>query len=79
MSYRVSEELIRRSITDPTIIGKIEYHDNGDRLARTFTGKILGFYRVKYDWTTTFEGMVLNRGDSLISLIYQEDAKTRQF
>ena len=79
MAFKVSEEIVQRSYTDFTIIGKIETLDDGDKIAKNFTGQILGFYRAKYDCTTDFIGTILTRGDSLIALIYKEDAKNNRF
>ena len=61
------------------ILGKIRTSPNGDKVATTFTGEILGRYNKALDRTTTFTGVFVARGDATVALIYQrkaeEDAK----
>ena len=55
------------------IIGIVETWENGDQCVREFNSrKALGFYRAKYNHTTDFLGRVLNRGNSVVSLLYRD-------
>ena len=55
------------------IIGIIETKDNGDQIARAFPGRqVLGFYRKSQDQTTDFYGRVISRGNTVVSLIYED-------
>lgn len=57
------------------ILGYIQTRPNGDKTAHLFSGKIVGKYNKAMNWTTTFEGRVLAKGDILTSLIYAEARK----
>lgn len=55
------------------ILGIIETDANGDQIARAWPGRqILGFYRARYDYTTDFLGVILARGNTVVSLIYNQ-------
>lgn len=54
------------------IIGIVEYKDNGDQVVRSFASRqILGYYRKAENHTTDFLGRILSRGNTAISLIYE--------
>jgi hypothetical protein len=57
------------------ILGRIKTDDNGDKTAYDFYGRILGYYKKKYDHTTDFYGRIIARGDAAVSLIYQAKNK----
>lgn len=60
------------------IIGIIETESNGDQVARSFpTRNILGYYRKNEDHTTDFVGRILNHGNTIVELIYQDNAQRR--
>jgi len=53
------------------IIGIVEKYPNGDKTVREFPSRrILGYYKAKFDYTTNFLGKILGKGDSAVSLIY---------
>lgn len=53
-------------------IGYIETFDNGDKAAYDFPSRrCVGFYRKAQDHTTDFYGVVVARGDAVVSLIYK--------
>lgn len=53
------------------VIGLIKHLENGDKAAMSFPSRtILGYYKPKYDYTTDFQGRVIGKGDSVVSLIY---------
>lgn len=69
------EEYIRDFNTH-RILGILRYHDNGDVDAIDFdTREILGFYKAYSNRTTDIMGFVLTEGNSIVSLIYQNDEK----
>lgn len=52
------------------IIGIIEHHDNGDKVARNWPARqIVGYYKKATDSTTDVYGRVLTRGDTVITLL----------
>lgn len=54
------------------VIGIIKIESNGDKVAMEFPSrKILGFYKKQHDYTTNFFGVVVAKGDAVVSLIYQ--------
>lgn len=56
---------------DGIILGIVETQPNGDQIARDFSSRrILGYYRKAYDHTTDFIGRVIARGNTVVSLIY---------
>lgn len=66
------EEYIRDYNTKK-ILGIIRTEPNGDQTAIDFTTrKILGYYRKQFDHTTNFIGVVLTKGNSVVSLIYNK-------
>ena len=70
MARNKQEELIR-DFPSQQIIGKLVTKPNGDVEAHEFpSNKILGYYRAKYDHTTTFVGQVIAKGNCVVSLIY---------
>lgn len=70
----MTEEKIREF--SGQIIGIVEYHENGDKVARTFPSrKVVGKYDAKNDYTRDFYGVVVAKGDSVVNLIY----KNREF
>jgi len=71
----MKEEYIRDFKTR-RIIGIIKTDTNGDKTAVDFdTRRILGFYRKNLDHTTNFYGVVLAKGDCVVSLIYENAKK----
>lgn len=65
----MKEEFIRRF--DQTIVGIIQYMDNGDVVALEFPSrKIVGIYKKAYDHTIEFPSRrILTKGNTVISLI----------
>lgn len=56
------------------ILGKVKTDEKtGDKTVRAFSGQILGYYKKQYDYTTDFYGKVVSRGDTAVSLIYQQN------
>ena len=55
------------------IIGKIETDSNGDRVAKDFSGRILGRYIRSRDVTTDFCGTVLYYGDMVACFIAENN------
>lgn len=53
-------------------IGSVETLADGDKVARDFYGKILGYYRSKKNHTTNFYGKILAQGDITTALIWEE-------
>ena len=51
------------------ILGYIEILPNGDKIARDFYKRILGYYKKSIDSTTDFYGRVICKGDSVRGLI----------
>jgi len=49
----------------------------GDEEARSFFGKILGYYNANRDVTTAFSGRILAQGNILSSLITEEFNKNK--
>lgn len=67
----MQEEYIR-DFNTRKILGILRTENNGDQIAIDFTTrKILGYYRKKLDHTTDFVGRILTKGNSVVSLIYQ--------
>ena len=52
-------------------IGTIRIESNGDKQARDFYGRILGYYRKDRNVTTDFYGRILYRGDMVASLLHE--------
>jgi len=68
------EEYIREF--DGKILGIVKTEVNGDRVAIDFPSRrVLGYYRKQQDCTTDFFGVILGRGDFVVSLIYKEKNK----
>lgn len=59
------------------ILGRVETKPNGDKVARLFSGIIVGYYYKDRDVTTDFYGRIVGRGDSVVALIYQNQEKNR--
>jgi len=58
------------------IIGIIETYPNGDQAARAFPSRqVLGYYRAISNITTDFYGRILARGNTVVSLIYNQQNK----
>lgn len=57
------------------ILGYVETSTNGNKTARAFSGWILGYYYKDRDVTTDFQGRIISRGDSVVSLIYENNNK----
>lgn len=51
------------------ILGYIETKPNGDKVAKDFYRRILGYYKKSIDSTTDFYGRVICKGDAARSLI----------
>lgn len=69
------EEYIR-DFNTKKILGIIKTESNGDQVAIDFPSrKILGYYRVKYDYTTDFYGRILTHGNNVRAFIYQNQVK----
>ena len=64
------EEIIR-DFPSLKILGYVRTQANGDKIAFNFQKRILGYYRAKYDHTTDWQGRILSKGDTVVSLIYQ--------
>lgn len=62
------KEAIRKF--DGTIIGWVETDSSGNQIVRDFIGTILGKYDKQCDVTRKFDGTVIARGNSAISLLY---------
>lgn len=61
-----------KDYTTRRIIGILRTDANGDQTAIDFkTRKILGYYRRSFDHTTDFLGRILTKGNTVVSLIYQ--------
>ena len=69
---------MRRNITDfyGFIVGYTDQDSNGDTIAYSVYGKILGYYRKNRNITTNFYGQILGYGDLTSSLIWDEYYKT---
>lgn len=52
------------------ILGYITEESNGNKTATDFYGRILGKYNKQLNHTTDFYGRILTKGDSVVSLIY---------
>jgi hypothetical protein len=64
------EEIIR-DFPSLKILGYVRTQANGDKIAFNFQKRILGYYRAKYDHTTDWTGRIIAKGDTVVSLIYQ--------
>lgn len=51
------------------ILGSIETDEKGNKTARDFPGRIVGFYYASRNVTTDFYGRVVAQGDMVSSLI----------
>ena len=52
-------------------VGIIRHLSNGDKVAIQYPSmKTLGYYRAAHNITTDLYGRLLNRGDSVVSLIW---------
>lgn len=66
----MTEEKIKNF--EGVVIGIIKTEANGDKVAMAFPGRqVLGYYKKQYDHTTNFFGVVIAKGDTVVSLIYQ--------
>lgn len=52
------------------IQGRVEYLENGDKIARDFYGAIKGRYFADENVTKDFYGRIISKGDSLVSLLF---------
>lgn len=59
------------------VIGKVYTLYNGDKEARTFTGKCVGKYKKSLDITTDFYGRKISNGDTVVSTLYMPDPDDR--
>lgn len=60
------------------IIGYVQTLDNGDQVALSHPyRKILGYYRKSMDATTTLEGRIINRGNTVSALVYEDYYKNK--
>ncbi|MBQ7601251.1 MAG: hypothetical protein IJU49_03700, partial [Lachnospiraceae bacterium] len=50
------------------ILGTIEYYKNGDKIAKDFGGRILGYYFASENKTRDFNKKIVSIGDMLLSL-----------
>lgn len=57
------------------IIGFIETDDRGDKTARDFYRRILGYYDKKQNVTRDFYHKIIAKGDAVVGLIYAEHEK----
>ena len=57
------------------IIGYVETDNNGNKTARDFYNRILGYYDKKLNVTRDFYNRIVAKGDSVVGLIYAEEAK----
>lgn len=70
----MQEEKIRNFSGE--IIGIVRTEANGDKVAIDFPSRlIVGKYKKQYDYTTDFYGVVVAKGDAVVSLIYQNKNK----
>lgn len=51
------------------VYGTINHLSNGDKEARDYYGKIMGYYKKSQDVTTDFYGKILGRGDFVVAFI----------
>lgn len=71
----MQEEFIKDYNTRRTI-GILRTQANGDQVAIDFvTRRVLGYYRKQFDHTTDFLGRILSKGNSVVTLIYQNQSK----
>lgn len=54
------------------ILGYIETKPNGDKVATTVSGKILGYYRKSLNITTDYMGNIIARADVCSYLVFNE-------
>ena len=52
-----------------SIIGTIETNSNGDKIVRSWGGKILGYYDHSQNYTKDFSGTILYHGDMASALL----------
>lgn len=57
------------------IIGYVDTDSKGNKTATDFYGRIVGYYDKQANVTTDFYRIIRYRGDAVVSLIYEEDAK----
>lgn len=55
------------------ILGYIETDNKGNKIVKDFYGRRLGTYDKENNVTRDFYGRILNRGDSVVSLIFKEN------
>ena len=69
--------MLKEAIRDFTnrIIGYVETDENGNKTARDFYNRILGYYDAKLNVTRDFYNRIVARGDAVVGLIYEEEAK----
>ena len=56
--------------TGGKILGFVETDSQGNKTAKTKEGKILGYYKAKFNTTTTPSGKIVSQKDSVVSLIF---------
>lgn len=79
MAKTTEREEYVRDFDTRQIIGILRYKINGDIEAIEFnTRKILGYYRANRDTTTDFYGRPVSRGNSVVSFIYEAQAKIKK-
>lgn len=70
----MTEERIRTF--EGLVIGIVKTDAEGNKTAYAFPSRlVLGYYKKKYDYTTDFYGVVVAKGDAVVSLIYSNHDK----
>lgn len=64
--------------TGGNIFGFVETDSQGNKTAKTKDGTILGYYKAKFNTTTTPTGKIVSRGDSVVTLILSNRKKKKR-
>lgn len=54
------------------VLGYIDTDSNGNKVAKTRDGKVVGYYKEKFGTTTDASGKVISRSDTVVSLIFSQ-------
>lgn len=72
----IIKDVIRNFYNQP--IGYVETDSiTGDKVARDFYNRILGYYFKRENKTRDFYRRIISNGDTVASLIFQEEAKRK--
>ena len=52
-----------------TILGYIDYKDNGDQVLKNYSGTLLGYYNKIRNITQNYSGTILSYGNTLTTLL----------